>query len=420
MKFDIFFSICQTPVDGYTPSERVMFQNFLSQVKLADQLGFGCAWIAETHLSCQVQKRNKGAVIPHFEGEIGLNTDIFQMAHIVYSQTRQIAVGSAIRNIQCNGGPIAHAEALRTFMSLKQMAGHEHRNFELGFAAGRFPFSIAPYGIRPRNSLEELAWPALRGLVFQQASEIFLRLTRGDVFASSELLPLRLTRDRFRSEQDWLKVVQSFNALSEFDRALTRLAMAADTEPLAIEVAPFWEFDPVGVIPFEAPFETLRLTIGAHDAETQVRANQILPVGVFNLSITPQHQIEKTHELMTKHYNTVPWGASDGVWRRELMPRTALVFIDESSSRARDQAQAAIENYWKAMEGTLDVKRVQEAVENALVGTPDQIKDQMKAKYHPDERLMLWFDFNDHNTQQVEKKMKLFMEKVRPEFSAAH
>src|SRR3954471_13988349 len=41
MELDIFFSISQTEVDGYMPSERVMFENFFEQVELADRLGFG-------------------------------------------------------------------------------------------------------------------------------------------------------------------------------------------------------------------------------------------------------------------------------------------------------------------------------------------------------------------------------------------
>ena len=58
MKFDIFLSICQNEVDGVIPTERKMFENFFSQVQLADSLGFDTAWIAETHLSCQVQKHS--------------------------------------------------------------------------------------------------------------------------------------------------------------------------------------------------------------------------------------------------------------------------------------------------------------------------------------------------------------------------
>ena len=70
MNFDIFLSICQNEVDGFIPSEKQMFENFFSQVKLADRLGFKTAWVAETHLSCQVQKRNPFAVIPDFKGRI--------------------------------------------------------------------------------------------------------------------------------------------------------------------------------------------------------------------------------------------------------------------------------------------------------------------------------------------------------------
>src|SRR6266404_7682798 len=118
MELDIFFSISQTEVDGYIPSERVMFENFFEQIELADRLGFGTAWVAESHLSTEVQKSNPGAVIPHFVGEIGLNTDILQLAHKIFAQTKNISVGSAIRNILCNGGPVAHAEAVKTFLTL--------------------------------------------------------------------------------------------------------------------------------------------------------------------------------------------------------------------------------------------------------------------------------------------------------------
>ena len=64
MEFDIFFSICQTEVHGYLPDERTMFANFFEQADLADRLGFGTAWVAESHLSTEVQKSNPGAVIP--------------------------------------------------------------------------------------------------------------------------------------------------------------------------------------------------------------------------------------------------------------------------------------------------------------------------------------------------------------------
>lgn len=408
MKFDVFFSICQTPVDGYTPSERVMFQNFFDQAIWADQLGFGCAWVAETHLSCQVQKQNSFAVIPHFEGEIGLNTDILQVAHALFARTKNIHIGSAIRNIQCNGGPIAHAEAIKMFLSIHELGlgrdpklGAESRRLEIGFASGRFPFSNLPYGIRPRTPVETLAWPALRGVIFRQATEIFLRLLRGDIIAREDLeTQLKLTRKNFRGDEDWSKVAQ--------------LAKADDV----IEIPPFWDFEKVGVIPFEAPMRNLRLTIGAHDAETQDFANTILPCGVFNLSITPGAQIEATHARMSKTYQARAagneWGAAPGKWSRDLMPRTVLVFVNEDRAQARSEAEKAVANYWKAVEGTLDPLKVSQAVDNALVGSPEDIVSQMNERFHADDRLMLWFDFNNHDNQAVKHAMRLFMEKCAP------
>lgn len=408
VKFDIFLSICQNEVDGVKPSERVMFENFFSQVRLADELDFKTAWIAETHLSCQTQKQNPAAVIPNFSGEIGLNTDIMQMAHLVFSQTKNINVGSAIRNILCNGGPIAHAESLKSFLTLHSLHHDTNRLMELGFAAGRFPFSNRPYGILPRNQTEAAAWPALNGRVFLQATEIFLRLLRGEQLASQEVTPIELTRSIFRSDEDWQKVVQTYQ--QEF---------SVTTDVQSIPVDSFWTFDKVGVIPFDAPLEYLRLTIGAHWAEAHEVANRYMPCGVFNLSITPPEVIEVTHKRMEKVYN--PEG---GAWHRGLMPRTVLVFIsddknlsvEENNQLAKKKALKANEAYWTAIQGTIDPVKLAMAVDNALVGHPTTIVEQMKERFHPEDRLMLWFDFNNHNNEQVCESMSLFMEKVATEF----
>src|SRR5256886_4026936 len=161
MELDIFFSISQTEVDGVMPDERTMLANFFEQVELADHLGFGTAWVAESHLSTEVQKTNPGAVIPHFVGEIGLNTDILQLATRVFARTKRIGVGSAILNILCNGGPIAHAERIKTFLALHGLDPNERRILTIGFASGRFPFINIPYGIVSRNAGEEKAWPVM-------------------------------------------------------------------------------------------------------------------------------------------------------------------------------------------------------------------------------------------------------------------
>ena len=57
MQYDIFFSISQTPVDGYMPTEAEMFRNFFAQVEAADALGYGTAWVGLTVgiLHCSTQ-----------------------------------------------------------------------------------------------------------------------------------------------------------------------------------------------------------------------------------------------------------------------------------------------------------------------------------------------------------------------------
>lgn len=407
MKFDIFLSICQTEVDGNTPSEKKMFENFFDQVQFADQLGYGTAWIAESHLSCQIQKENPGHVIPDFKGEIGLNTDILQMAHKVFAKTKRIHVGSAIRNIICNGGPIAHAEAVKTFLSLHGLETGESRKLHLGFAAGRFPFSNIPYGYYPKTELEKAAWEVIKNKYFQEAVEIFLRLLKGEHLSSRDISDRKLRAQDFRDPAQWEKCLQIAIKSDEKYRI----------ENNEIVLHHHWNFEKVGVIPFEAPMHLLDLTLGSHDPETQILANKILPTGVFNLSITPGEVIEQTHVRMQKDFN--PKG---GPWKREYMPRTLLLFVDDTpglsdqqkSGKAKDKARKAWANYWKAMEGTLDPKKVEAAVENTMAGHPTEVVEKIREKYHNEDRLMLWFDFNNHDNEDVKKSMKVFIEKIAP------
>ena len=75
MKYDVFFSISQTPADDWLPDEQTMYRHFFDQVKVADECGYGVAWLAQAHLSTEIQKRNRKPVVPHWEGEVGLCTD---------------------------------------------------------------------------------------------------------------------------------------------------------------------------------------------------------------------------------------------------------------------------------------------------------------------------------------------------------
>jgi len=396
MELDVFFSICQTEVGGYMPDERTMFANFFEQVELADRLGFGTAWVAESHLSTETQKTNPGAVIPHFAGEIGLNTDILQLAHRVFARTKRIGMGSAIMNILCNGGPIAAAERIKTFLALHGLDAEEKRILTVGFASGRFPFINIPYGIVPRNPVEAAAWPVVKNKIFEEATEIFLRLLQGETLNSSLIAPRPLRRADFRTDADWQKVQEAYGQFVE-----------------EVPLAPRWTFPNLKIVPRESRMDLLRLSIGSHDPATQIFANTIMPVGVFNLSITPGDEIEKTNERMREHYH--PAG---GGWQRRLMPRTVLVFINEDEpAKAADEAREALSNYWRALEGTLDEEKVRRATNNALVGNAEAITAQMKERFHPEDRLMLWFDFNNHDSKRVMKNMSDFMKRVAPQFA---
>ena len=407
MEFDIFFSISQTPdSSGYKPSEREMFSNFLDQAEKADELGFGVGWVAQAHLSTEVQKGNANPVVPHYPGEVGLCTDFFQIAAAVMARTERMEVGSAGMSILASGGPIAQAERVGAFLAIHGVNPDESRRLHIGFSAGRFEFMARPYGIIPRDSVEEAAWPALRGQVFAEASEIFLRLLSGEVIDSSMIRETRLTRDNFRSDEDWQRVQES--AISE--RGLA-------TPPDEVIIPRRYEFESIATVPKEWRRDLLNLVLGSHDKRLQVEVNKWRPVQVFNLSITPPEIIEATHERMRNCYHE-----DGGAWNRSMMPRTVMVFLndedglseEERSLHAMEESKSSISTYWNALEGTIDPGKVEKAVDNAVIGNVDEVAQQLIERFHPDDRIMCWFDFFNHDNERVKRNMEAFMTKVVP------
>ena len=404
MHYDVFFSISQTPVDGETPSEAAMFRHFFEQVQAADELGYGTAWIAQSHLSTEVQQRHERAVVPHWKGEIGLNTDVFQLAHQVFKRTKRIHVGSAVANIVCNGGPVAAAERIATFATLHGLDPDEQRKLRVGFSAGRFQFMNRAYGIQPRDGLEEAAWPALRGQVFWEACEIFLRLLNGEAIAGSDVRSTVLTRANFRSDADWERVQEA-------------AAAQGHTELERIEIPRRWDFDVLRIVPRHWRRELVDLVLGSHDPKLQEAVNQWRPVKVFNLSITRPEVIDATHRRMKAAYH-----AEGGAWERGHMPRTVMVFVNaepglsvaEQRAAAHEEANKALSAYWTALEGTLDPKKVARASDNAIIGDPETVARQVVERFHPDDRLMLWFDFFNHDSARVIRNMVAFQEQVAP------
>lgn len=405
MKHDIFFSISQTPdVNGETPSERQMFENYFQQLKHADKLGFGVGWIAQAHLSTETQKRNAKPVVPHWQGEVGLCTDFPQLAMESFRQTKDIEIGSAVISILASGGPIAQAERIANTVQFLSLLD-DTRKLYVGFSAGRFEFMARPYGISPRNSWEESAWKVIRGQIFQEASEIFLRLLNGETISSGDIRKTYLTAENFRSDEEWQQFSDEYCSHN-------------DASPAAkIHVPNRYNFEQISIIPQNWNRKQLQLVAGTHDPVAQEFVNTILPVRVFNLSITSPEVIDQTHERMSIHYH--PDGGS---WQRSFMPRTSFVFIndepgltsEQQSQAAEQEAKQALQAYWNALEGTIDPEKVTKAANNALIGNPSEVAEQIVARFHPEDTIMAWFDFFNHDCDRVCRNMTAYMSKVVP------
>ncbi|MBT5282204.1 MAG: luciferase [Euryarchaeota archaeon] len=400
MEHDIFFSISQTPDhEGHIPSEQTMLKNYFQQLKLADELGFGVGWIAQAHLSTETQKSNSKPVVPHWKGEVGLCTDFPQLALESFGQTSSIEIGSAVVSILASGGPIAQAERIANTLTILGAKG-DTRKLHVGFSAGRFEFMARPYGIVPRTPTEEAAWPALRGQIFLEASEIFLRLLRGDVIHSNDIRSTVLTRDNFRSDEDWEKVQK---------------AHGSSDDSIAIDRR--YVFEDIRIVPNEFDRNQLVLVAGTHDPKAQVFVNKYLPVRVFNLSITQPDVIDATHDRMRECFH-----AEGGEWKRSDMPRTSFVFLndeggltsDEQRLAAQHEAEMSLSAYWNALEGTIDPTKVQNAAQNALIGNVEDVAQQLVERFHPQDRVMAWFDFFNHDSDRVCRNMRAYMEKVAP------
>ena len=400
MEHDIFFSISQTPDhEGHIPSEQTMLKNYFQQLKLADELGFGVGWIAQAHLSTETQKSNSKPVVPHWKGEVGLCTDFPQLALESFGQTSSIEIGSAVVSLLASGGPIAQAERIANTLTLLGAKG-DKRKLHVGFSAGRFEFMARPYGIVPRTPTEEAAWPALRGQIFLEASEIFLRLLRGDVIHSNDIRSTVLTRDNFRSDEDWEKVQH-----------------AHGTSDDSITIDRRYVFEDIRIVPNDFDRNQLVLVAGTHDPKAQVFVNKYLPVRVFNLSITQPAVIDATHDRMRECFH-----ADGGEWKRSDMPRTSFVFLndengltpDEQRLAAQNEAEMSLSAYWNALEGTIDPTKVQNAAQNALIGNVEDVAQQLVDRFHPQDRVMAWFDFFNHDSDRVCRNMRAYMEKVAP------
>ena len=92
----------------------------------------------------------------------------------------------------------------------------------------------------------------------------------------------------------------------------------------------------------------------------------------------------------------------------------SISFEEEQDAAAMDEARSALSTYWSALEGTIDPSKIERATDNAVIGSVDSVSEQISERFHPDDRIMCWFDFFNHDSARVMRNMAAFMNKVAP------
>ena len=405
MKFDVFHSLGR--IDGLEPkrSERDLYRQFFEQLAAAEALGFGTMWVAESHFSSEVQKSHSHAVIPHYRGEVGLNADSMQLAQVVLARTQRLGFGTAIFNIVGgNGGPIAAADRVRSLAWLNSLSPVP-RQLDIGVASGRFPYINRPFGVVPRDSVEEVLWPVYQSLIFLEALEIFLRLLAGETLSSAEVTPRWIDRSAF---------VQA-EAFAQACAALEPLGFDLGREG-RIAYRPRYSFEALRLVP-ELPLaecsDWLRLVLGSADPRARSEAQRWADMDLFNLSFTPPEQIDRTHAEMATLCRE-----HGRQWQRSRMPRTVLVFLAGTDQQAAERASRCFDTYLEAMRGTAAVPDKQALMARALIGSSATVCSQLVSGgsrgFDADDRLMLWFEFNQTDGRAILRQMEQFATEVRP------
>ena len=369
MQFDLFHSIGR--VDNLQPklSDKQVFENFFAQTNLADELGFNTIWVAESHFSSEVQKRHPNPVIPNYLGEVGLNNDSCQLAQKIFQSTKNIGFGTAIYNIVGgNGGPIGAADRIRSLAFLNEFQSTP-RQLDIGIAQGRFPYINQPYGIFPRNELEKKDWANVNRMIFLEALEIFLRLSLGETIS---------------------------------DQSITKYP----------GIEPRWIFDELKLVPEIKP-NKINFILGSTDPLARQLAFKLCDIDLFNLSFTPPEQINALHDELA----TVCQPPRKP-WKRNRLPRTVLVFIDKDAKTAQKIAHQAFDTYIDAMQGTVKLPPKEALMARALIGNAEQVIEQLSPDdphdFRQEDRLMLWFEFNQSDNAKICERMQYFYEQVKP------
>jgi alkanesulfonate monooxygenase SsuD/methylene tetrahydromethanopterin reductase-like flavin-dependent oxidoreductase (luciferase family) len=155
MRFSKFIAlVCPDEKDPVTK-----YAESLEQIQLADEMGFYGIWLSENHFSSK-----KG--LPAFQGEIGITPKPLLFGMKIVDTTRQIRVGTAVRNIVFSN-PLQVAEEALVFDLLSK------GRLDLGVGCGYRPWEFEGFKI-PREEAKAR---------FLEAVEILDRGMRGETFS---------------------------------------------------------------------------------------------------------------------------------------------------------------------------------------------------------------------------------------------
>ena len=386
MTFDLFHSISDPLIGGKRIGYPQSVLSFLDQVNLAEALGMDTVWCAESHFSSETQKSTSVATIPEFFGEVGINCDSFQLFQIIQQRTKHINLGTAIHNIVGgSGGPIASADRVNFLRFCNAYLWAHPRQLRIGVAAGRFPYQNTPFGQVPRDAAEAALWPVLKRYAFLEALEVFLRLLNGETLNSKQVTRYIISDEEAHKS---IKEMPGNVPFPYYNKAR-------------------WEFENLTLVPSVEKTSQFEVVLGSHDPEALQLARKFSDVSLFNLSFTPPDQIEKLHTDLSKGWPT---------WNRSRLPRTVMVFIDPNPRKARDLANSVLDAYITAMQGTAQVPDKNVLLQRALVGDASEVREQLSPQnprgFKADDRLMLWFEFNQLESSAIQAQMKYFWKEV--------
>ncbi|MCE3234699.1 MAG: luciferase like protein [Vampirovibrio sp.] len=155
MRFSKFIAlVCP---NGKDPAEK--YSESLDQIRMADDMGFHGIWLSENHFSSKTG-------LPKFQGEIGITPKPLMFGMKIVENTRQIRVGTAVRNIVFTN-PLLVAEEALVFDLLSK------GRLDLGVGSGYRPWEFEGFRISPKEAKER----------FLESLDILDQAMRGEAFS---------------------------------------------------------------------------------------------------------------------------------------------------------------------------------------------------------------------------------------------